>query len=807
MSPNSPLDWVRTANPGTLNNWADEWDQIGAGLEQVFQRYVDAVTKVDGAFWEGKTAQAAHDRATGDLKAVQALADKLSAVAKQARQGHDSIDAPLRRARGLLAECDHNGWTVAPISLTVGRSGTISNDELSRMATMNRDLQGAVHDAMSADISVRDTLNNARNGLAIAFAAPAALGADQGKKDGDQLGKDPQHLSQAEIQRLIDAGHLSPEQLAALHSGNTVTIPASQMEYINQLSRSLDGKSPQEIQQIMNTLPSDAQKGLANSLQLISTNTVTSGVKDNPAIPEHGAENLLPKKIQQSLDRKDLVSTDWHYNQSGVTESINLNGVADNQVIAKIAGAADPGLRSGSELDKKVLDVGAKYLNAQTSWEQSPDHSQVGFAVDGKGAGEHPAVTEPFFSAVGDDKSAVQHLVVGTDGKPNEQFYHDALTHQWTDKGQAVSTLFNFGDNNPAAVDPHNPVDVAAAHRQSAIMNSFAQFAASDNTPSHIAGGDDKWKLYDIPGTDHNTAGQLNPKLMQSLSTSLSPYVNDLTNSTHPSPDGFKVTDSTGNSWTDPSSPNTFTGSKNIFALMNTDDEAGKNFNAHALASALQQQVEYGRDPNALNARDHLYNAGQLQGLVDSGLRDEISAHTKDTNQVAQDSYNHKKMAYDTIKSIIGTSVPIGNGDDKITAHLPFSDGVSKVLSLGGDPLKEAIIGPAPTASNDNIGLNPPNFDQQAYAVLANTQIPDNLRSNYSELFDNNGNLKSWSEIQSIPYNPSNPHETNPASAVTTLFNQIGYADGHQTAMREGYGDITGDHRQNDNQQPHNSGR
>jgi hypothetical protein len=58
--PASPLEWVRKANPATLDNWADEWDQLGAALEQVFQRYVDAVTKVDGAFWEGKTAQAAH---------------------------------------------------------------------------------------------------------------------------------------------------------------------------------------------------------------------------------------------------------------------------------------------------------------------------------------------------------------------------------------------------------------------------------------------------------------------------------------------------------------------------------------------------------------------------------------------------------------------------------------------------------------------------------------------------------------------------------------------------------------------------
>ncbi|MQY18195.1 TPR repeat region-containing protein [Nocardia macrotermitis] len=784
--PASPLEWVRKANPATLNSWADEWDQLGSALEGVFQHYVDAVTKVDGAYWDGKTARAAHDRATGDLRAVQQLVDKLGAVAKLARQGVGTIDAPLRRARGLLAECDHNGWTVSEISLTVGRSGNISNDELVRMGKMNSDLQSAIHDALVADIGVRDALNNARNGLAIAFASPAALGTDQAKKDAAQLLKDPQHMSEDEIQRLIDAGHLTPEQTAALHSGNAVTIPAAQMEYINQISRSLDGKSPQEIQQIMDKLPPDAQKGLANSLQLISTDNITSGIKNNPAVPEKGGSNLMPKKILQSLDRKDLVTSA----NPGTSNTISLNGVADNQAIAKIAGTADPSVRYNTELDKKILNDGAKYLSAQTAWEQNPSKNAITFQVDGKGAGDHQAITERFFSSVGDDKPAVQQLVA-PDGKPNEQFYHDALTHKWSDQGKSVSTLFNFADHS----NPHNPVDADAARHQSAIMNSFARFAASDNTPNHFAGGDDKWKLYDIPDTNHSTVGQLNPELMRSLSTGLSPYINDLTNTTNQSKDGFDVTIPPDKSWTDPSGKNYFSGSKNIFSLMNTDSVAGQNFNAHALAASLQQQVEYGHDPNAHNARAHLYNSGILQGLVDSGLRDEISAQTKDTNQIAQDAYSQKKQAFELVKSLVTTSVPIGSGDDKITAQLPYSDGVSKILGLGGDPLKDAIIGPAPTASSDDIGLNPPNFDQQAYAVLANTQIPDNLRSNYSELFDANGNLKSWSEIRSMPYDPSNPSETNPASAVTTLFNQLGYNDNHANSMRDGYSDVTMSHR------------
>ncbi|ATL66634.1 hypothetical protein CRH09_10860 [Nocardia terpenica] len=787
--PAPTLDWVRNCNPRILDRYADEWEKIGTDLEQVYQKYVDAVVKVDGTYWEGKAAIAAHDRATGDYKTIQTLSDKLTALANQLRQGHGAINEPLQRARGYLSECEHNGWSVTPM-LTVIGSG-----EVQKLADMNRDLHEAAQSALNADIALQDALNGAKKDLAIAFTSAAALGADQAKADGQHLVSDPTHMTEAEIQRLIDAGQLTPEQIAALHSGGTATIPAAQMEYLNQISRSLDGKSPQEIQQIMDKLPPDAQRGLANSLQLVSTSTVTAGVTGDPKIPEHGGENLLPKKMRESLDRTDLTKTTWSTSGGPIASKyIELNGVADNQAIAKIAGSADPNLRAGSELDKKVLDVGAKYLQAQTEWEQTPDNKLVGFTVDGRGADPGSKITDDMFKAVGDDKAAVQHLVVGSDGKPNAQFFHDALTHQWKDHGDAVSSLFKFSDQNVTPID---------SQRQASIMSAFGQFAAGDNAPSHIAGGDDKWKLYDIPGTDHKNVGQLNPNLVRALSVGMSPYVNDLINPGNPSLDGFNVGDGPGRSWTDPSGNNTFTGSKNIFALMDTDKAAGDNLNARALEESFERQALVGHNPNDPQARNLLLNAGQLQGLVDAGLRDEISSEVTDNNQVAQDVYNRKKLIYDTVKTAIGTSVPIGEGDDKITLKLPGSDGVSKMLGLGGDPLKDAIIGPAPTAGNNDIGLNPPNFDRQAYNVLANADVPENLRQQYPRLFNTDGSLRSWPDINSMAYDPSQSRDTSPNEDITALFNQLGRPnDGHQTAMKDGYDIVTGDHRQNDDR-PH----
>ncbi|MVU76092.1 hypothetical protein GPX89_02395 [Nocardia sp. ET3-3] len=786
----TPLGWLRTADPSILGKYASEWDSIGLQLETVFGAYVDSVTKVNGQYWDGKAATAAQDRASGDQKTVQALADKLTGLAGQARDGETAIAEALSKARGYLSQCDANRWSVTAYLGVIGEGS--SRD----LAQMNKDLTAAYNAAVTADNAARDALNATRSQLLIAFTSSASLGGDEGKADGKRLVDDPAHMSDAAIQRLIDAGQLTDQQLDDLHNGKPVSIPESQMDYLNQLSRSLDNKSPEEVQAILDKLPPNAQVALKNSLQLVSNTNVTTALKGDSGIPDKGGANLLPKKLEESLTRPDAVDFAWNTTGGPYARSsaeVKLNGVKDNQIIAKIAGGSDPRYRAGSDLDKQVLDVGAKYLGAQVSVEQNPENKLMSFTVDGHGQDPRAALTEGIFGAVGDDKAAVQNLVIdaGT-GKPNEQFFHDVLTHQWTDSGDAASKLFSFGDSQPGSVD---------AHRQASIMSAFGQFVSSDDAPSNIAGGNDKWHLYDIPESGHKTVGDLNPKLVQTLSTGMTPYMNDLINSTHPTNDGFNVTykgdDGQMHSWTDPSGNNTFAGSKNIFSFMDTNDAAGQKFNAAALDASLRQEIEYGHNPNDAHARNHLVDAGELQGLVDAGLRDEISAHTTDSNKVATDAYNQKKAAYDIITKGLGYSAPIGD----MTVKTVTGEQVSKLVGIGGDPLKNAIIGPAPSAGNTNIGLNPPNFDQQSYNVLANTEVPDNLRQQYANLFDANGQLKPWHDLQSMP---DSGNGDDPVKDLTTVFNQLGLKDGHESAMRDGYSDVTGGYRKNDGQQPHN---
>lgn len=145
---------------------------------------------------------------------------------------------------------------------------------------------------------------------------------------------------------------------------------------------------------------------------------------------------------------------------------------------------------------------------------------------------------------------------------------------------------------------------------------------------------------------------------------------------------------------------------------------------------------------------------------------------------------------------MVGLSLPVGDKELK----LPYGDAVNKVMDVGGDTLKDAILGPSPTPGNNDIGLNPPNFDHQAYNVLASTEIPDNLRQDYKELFDSNGKLKPWEELETVPI--TDGRDSDPTRAVTTLFNRLGLQDGHDSSMRAGYDQVTGGYRTPGTQEP-----
>ncbi len=165
-------------------------------------------------------------------------------------------------------------------------------------------------------------------------------------------------------------------------------------------------------------------------------------------------------------------------------------------------------------------------------------------------------------------------------------FVRDVLVHQWPDDGKAVSALFAFDESDSTVTDPGDPVDVADARRSGAVMSAVA----------HAMSADSSWKLLsNIPrATDGGESiGQVNADLVRTVSHSMSPYIPHLAGANPENlPGGF---DTSG--WADPKDNNSFRGSANVFAALNTDEEAGRHFLGRAYAETAAAETRYGQDP------------------------------------------------------------------------------------------------------------------------------------------------------------------------------------------------------------------
>jgi hypothetical protein len=142
---------------------------------------------------------------------------------------------------------------------------------------------------------------------------------------------------------------------------------------------------------MLSRLPPDARQGVANALQLLSTPKVRANVHGDAGIPTTGAAHLLPQKMHQSLTRKDLVHRyEATYRDGAPVEVFSLEGVAENQAVARIADMSDPQLKHGTGLDVAVLDAARTYLDAQVDVESNPGRA---LEVDGDATSNPGPVT------------------------------------------------------------------------------------------------------------------------------------------------------------------------------------------------------------------------------------------------------------------------------------------------------------------------------------------------------------------------------------------------------------------------------
>jgi hypothetical protein len=308
-------------------------------------------------------------------------------------------------------------------------------------------------------------------------------------------------------------------------------------------------------------------------------------------------------------------------------------------------------------------------------WEDNVDMSQR--LID-------PALQD-MLSAAGRDQMAVHDALTGAE---NGEFIGDLFEHQWADDGAAAGTLLNGTGAVPT--DLTDPTQLAQATRIGETMHAV---------DAYIGTGANADQLLNIPGTDGQSVGQVNPELTRALAEANKPFIDDMLGNSLDNSQGFAPLDTL----TNPEMPIM----RDLFAVIDTDQQAAGILNEQAYVNGLQYQANFeqsvinGEIPNA----GDLHSAGTLRGVIDTAARIADNDAIAYGNLQDVRAYESRGLWFDAAKTIAG-EIP------GVSAILDWSN------KMPGDPLHQMFVGDAPVGA-DMETVRQETSEKMQYAVAA----------------------------------------------------------------------------------------
>jgi hypothetical protein len=199
----------------------------------------------------------------------------------------------------------------------------------------------------------------------------------------------------------------------------------------------------------------------------------------------------------------------------------------------------------------------------------------------------------------------------------------------------------------------------------------------------YIGAADHQDQLLNIANADNAPLGVVNPELTQAIATASAPYVDDMIANPLDHTSGYGILDN-------PTKDTNLTNTRNLFTVLDTNDEAAKILNQQADANALHYRAnfEHSIADSGTPAVGDLKSAGQLNGLIEY-------ASTAAANDVIDDDNAAAKHAWEQRQEWFGLGKALGG---EIPVVKDFLDAAGKIP---GDPLTELFVGDAPDAKPD----------------------------------------------------------------------------------------------------------
>lgn len=467
-----------------------------------------------------------------------------------------------------------------------------------------------------------------------------------------------------------------------------------QQELISQMQSQMSDKSLNELIDTKNKL-GEHGRIIGESMEIMSDEDVKYPHKSlllppEMVDPEPGGKDSLPSSVRNAIDAQPV---DRHIEANPESTDVKTSYPSgeDLKKVSELIQAGDEKFQQGSALDHAMMDRAADVLRGAE--QENADQLGIGHTETAD------SIAQSIFNSAGRDDLVVHDMMTDKSIDPStnhprgEDFLNNLTKHDWTDDGQAARTLTDWIDDSAKSNDPMTQL------RAGETAESIAKYIGNPaNGLLHL-------QESTLNHNDFTTAGERNPALIQSYAEALIPYQGELVG--EDKMPGFSPIENITTS--------DLANTRELFAVLDSDQTAANNFNGHAFDKMAGFQEQFselaGKNPMLDSPGDiadqrsqGMARAGLLAGLIDGGAQTEAMARGADDLKAAQ-------AAYDLKKNAIGYVFGLGTGH---VDHLgPLAN------AMGKDPLTEAIIGTRPTAESMHTNQHYPAYGPQYYQNLA----------------------------------------------------------------------------------------
>lgn len=582
-------------------------------IQQTGTEYKTAVEHPSGGDWEGKAADAAQETAASDEKAFFGAGQ---AILNGAPKVIDALSVELEHQNATIAlheqaTADH--YKVAD-DLTVewdapkGASEEQIADGKKYAANIQARLQ-RLYDAWgAADLEAATAVGGMD--LDTLLAPVGGLDAARGNEDGSAL--QGGYIDPELIKRVTAAAALSPEQVDALAHNKPVTIPSNQMQYLYQLSRSLDGKTPGEVDAFLNGIKNPQDRtAVKDALALVSNKNIRSGVDNKSGvseatrgnfIPAAGSVSNLPDGVREALTRADRVGVSFENAARGYGgPQTELRGVAEMQDVANIFRGVTPGYLNGSEAAQAMLGAASDYSNAEINTHNNDlKDFTSGITTDARGDLKS-ALADMFQAGSADHVDIAEMAREPESASPGADSFLRALNEQhWGDQAAKADDVLEW-----AANDPNNPLAQQVANEQA----------------HYLANPENQDALRDLPGPGQHFNGgdswaEANPELAKTTARLDAPHIAELNGAQNPNAPEIKAFNDADEA-------------RNLMANLDRNEDAAKIINGGAYREYTENLANAAQMPTDTSLeraqQDHAYKVGgQIQHSMLDGATEAL---------------------------------------------------------------------------------------------------------------------------------------------------------------------------------------